>query len=196
MTDMPTLEQDLRAQIEQYRTLFDSIPVMLWYKDTHNRNIRINRAAAQLEGTDVSAVEGKSSYDLYPREQAEAFYQDDMEVINSGKPKLNILEQHTAVGTGEVMWLQVGKVPFRNAADEITGVIAFAVDVTERKRIEETLRTLHNDVEKQNKELSRIHEFFLSTLEQMKEAIQRGADQREMMHYLTDAEKTFSQMRS
>jgi PAS domain S-box-containing protein len=119
-----------------YQTVFNSSPVMFWVKDANNRTLQINQAAAEFEGVDPKDVAGKSCYDLYPLDQAEAFYQDDLEVINSGKPKLGIVEKHTAVGTGEVMWVETGKVPTRTPKGEITGVMAFAIDITRSKQLE------------------------------------------------------------
>jgi PAS domain-containing protein len=94
------IELSLRESEARYQIIFDSTPIMFWLKDTHNRTLRINRAAAEFEGVQQADVEGKSAYDLYPREQAEAFYQDDLEVIRTNRPKLSIVEQHTSVGTG------------------------------------------------------------------------------------------------
>ncbi|HTP10600.1 MAG TPA: PAS domain S-box protein, partial [Anaerolineae bacterium] len=135
------VEQNLRESEARYQTIFDSTPVMFWLKDVHNRTLRINRAAAELEGVKAADVEGKSAYDLYPHEQAESFYQDDLEVIRSNQPKLGIVEQHTSVGTGKLMWLETGKTPVHNEQGETVGVLAFAVDVTERKRAEEERHT-------------------------------------------------------
>jgi PAS domain S-box-containing protein len=134
------VELTLRESEARYQTIFDSTPVMFWLKDAQNRTLRINKAAAELEGVKPSDVEGISAYDLYPREQAEAFYQDDLEVIRTNRPKLGIVEQHTSVGTGKLMWLETGKTPVHNDQGEVIGVLAFAVDVTERKQVEEILR--------------------------------------------------------
>jgi PAS domain S-box-containing protein len=123
-----------QASAKLYQTIFNATPVMLWVKDTKNRTLQINQAAADFEGVDPKDVAGKSAYDLYPLEQAEAFYQDDLEVINSGQPKLGIIEEHTAVGKGDVMWVETGKVPIRDANGEITGVMAFAIDITESQK--------------------------------------------------------------
>ena len=134
------IEATLRESETRYQTIFDSTPIMFWLKDTQNRTLRINKAAAALEGVNPADVEGKSAYDLYPREQAEAFYQDDLEVIRSGKPKIGIVEQHTSVGTGDMMWVETGKTPVRNEQGEIIGVLAFAVNITDRKRAESRLQ--------------------------------------------------------
>jgi len=134
------IELTLRESEARYQTIFDATPIMFWLKDVHNRTLRINKAAATFEGVTPADVEGKSAYDLYPREQAEAFYQDDLEVIRSNKPKLGIVEQHTSVGTGKLMWVETGKTPVHNDRGETVGVLAFGVDVTERKRVEEQVQ--------------------------------------------------------
>jgi PAS domain S-box-containing protein len=134
------IELILRENEARYQTIFDSTPVMFWLKDTQNRTLRINKAAAEFEGVKPSDVEGKSAYDLYPREQAEAFYQDDLEVIRSNQPKLGIVEQHTSVGTGKLMWVETGKTPVHNEQGEIIGVLAFGIDVTEREQAASLLR--------------------------------------------------------
>jgi PAS domain S-box-containing protein len=141
VTEQKNEEITIQEREKLYQTVFNSSPVMFWVKDTNNRTLQINQAAAAFEGVNPNDVAGKSCYDMYPLEQAEAFYQDDLEVINSGKPKLGIIEKHTAVGTGEVMWVETGKVPIRSAEGEITGVMAFAIDITKSKQAEEALKS-------------------------------------------------------
>ena len=144
------IENKLRDSEARYQTIFDSTPVMFWLKDTQNNTLRINRAAAAFEGVNAADVEGKSAYDLYPREQAEAFYQDDLQVIQSNVPKLGIVEQHTSVGSGELMWVETGKVPVRSDRGEVTGVLAFAVDITERRNLE---RTIQESLERRSRQV-------------------------------------------
>ncbi len=136
VTDRKQSEATLKESERLYQAVFNSSPVMFWVKDTNNRTLQINQAAAAFEGVNPLDVAGKSCYDLYPQEQAEAFYQDDLEVINSGKPKLGIVEKHTTVGTSDVMWVETGKVPTRNPQGEVTGIVAFAIDITKSKQLE------------------------------------------------------------
>ena len=37
-------------------------------------------------------MEGVSSFDIYPRDQAQAYWDDDLEVVKSKQPKINIIE--------------------------------------------------------------------------------------------------------
>ena len=134
--------RDLRQQrqrIELYETIFESSPVMFWYKDTHNTLLRLNKAAALFEGVNPQDVQGRSSFDLYPKDQAEASYYDDQEVIKTGISKLGIIERHTSIGNKDEKWIHVGKVPLSNNDGEIVGVIAFAIDITEQKNSQEAL---------------------------------------------------------
>lgn len=135
-TQDPELRDQL-SQLEQRKVeddmLLNALPVMFWYKDTENRLLRINAPAAKLEGLPVSFLENKKAEDLYPPEEAAAFYEDDLEVINSRQPKLGILEKHTT-GMGEERWVETNKVPVFDDAGNVTGVIAMAIDVTEHQQ--------------------------------------------------------------
>jgi len=124
----------LSAELE---TIFNSVPTMIWYKDDKNNFLRVNRSAAQTMGRTVAETEGRSAYDLMPNE-AEHYYEDDREVITSGKPKLNIIERLPTT-SGETRWVQTDKVPCRDETGNIIGVIVICADITERKRVEEKL---------------------------------------------------------
>jgi PAS domain S-box-containing protein len=133
----PVEQRLLRANIE-HEALLELIPAMVWYKDTHNRIMRANRRAAESINKTVAEVEGQSTYDLYP-EEAEKYYQDDLEVITSGQPKLGIVELYRTA-SGEKRWVQTDKVPYRNAQGSVMGVLVLAQDISERRRAEEALR--------------------------------------------------------
>src|SRR5215472_13635187 len=128
----------LKAQREQLEIILDSVPAMIWYKDRSNTILHANRAAANSLGLRKSDLEGRSTYELYP-EYAAKYYQDDLDVIRSGRPKLGIKEA-VFTGTGEERLLLTDKIPYRNADGEIIGVIVFATDVTERTQAEQALK--------------------------------------------------------
>jgi PAS domain S-box-containing protein len=182
-------EAEARRQLEEMQLIFDASPIMFWYKDRSNRTLRVNQAAAAMEGLPRSAIEGRSCYEMYPQEQAEAFYKDDLEVINSGQPKLGIIEKHRAPKVGHELWLQTGKVPIRDKHNMIIGVVAFAVDVTEQKNAEQIAVEAQDKLGKQNQQYNRVHTFLRSTLNQLADSVEHGANKTELITYLRNAEK-------
>ena len=131
-------EEQLRRMSQEYQRIFNLIPATIWYKDTANRFLRVNQATADFMGLRVDEIEGKTASKLFPRE-GEKHYRDDLEVIQSGSPKLGIVEQvHTA--RGELKWVRSDKVPIKDDQGNVTGLIAFSIDITDRKQAEETLR--------------------------------------------------------
>jgi PAS domain S-box-containing protein len=127
----------LHQQIEQ-QVLLDLIPAMVWYKDPHNRILRVNRRAAESINRTVAELEGQPTAEFYP-EEAEKYHRDDLEVITSRQPKLGIIELYR-LGSGEKRWVQTDKVPYCDPQGNVLGVLVFAQDITERRQAEETLR--------------------------------------------------------
>lgn len=177
---------DLQRQVEEYELIFASMPIMLWYKDDKNRHIRVNAAAAALEGLKPEDVEGKTAYELYPKEQADAFYADDLDVLKSGRPKLNIIEKHVTP-TGETFWMQTGKVPLRDKNGKNIGIVVFAADITQQKQAELSLQQSYTALEKKNQQLRRVQEFIRSTLGHIEEVTKHGADRAEIVGYCRSA---------
>ena len=129
------MQDRLRRLYAEQQTIFNASPAMIWYKDTKNNFVRVNRSVAAALGKLREQIEGHSAYELFP-DEAERYYQDDLDVIRSGLPKLGIVEQLASVG-GEKRWVQTDKLPYRDEAGNIIGVLLFTVDITERKRAEE-----------------------------------------------------------
>ena len=130
-------EAAFRQLSADHKAIIDHAPAMIWYKDTKNTFIRVNPAAARAFGMPIEKIEGKSAYDLIP-DLAEKYYQDDLEVINSGKPKLGIIETLTTAA-GEEIWVQTDKIPLLDEHGTVTGILLFVVDITERKHAEDAL---------------------------------------------------------
>ncbi len=120
----------LQRQLEdENRTIINSVPAMIWYKNSDNRILRCNQLAAEMRGMTIEAMEGRLTTELYPQE-AEAYWSDDLEVIQSGHPKRGIIEPvQTVYGK---KWIRTDKIPYRNEKNEIIGVIVFAIDITQQ----------------------------------------------------------------
>lgn len=123
---------------QQFRQLIlDSIPAMVFVKDTENRLIATNRAFKETTGLKPEVILGKKIEELIEnKEQAERYWKDDLEVIQSGLPKRNIIEK---LLTDNKRWFITDKIPYKTLAGEIIGVIGFSIEITDRKNAEDAL---------------------------------------------------------
>ncbi len=126
---------ELKKNQEEQEIILDSVPAWIFYKNTDNRFIHVNRSFCEGMGLTREELEGKRMHEIFPKEQADAYWKDDLEVINSGKPKLNIVEPVTT--KNGLLWMQTRKVPYRDINGNISGIIGFAIDITTSKLAEE-----------------------------------------------------------
>ena len=113
ITDRKNAEETLTKKQDELQTIIDSSQGLIFYKDLENHFIRVNKAFAEIMGLPKEQLEGRSLFELYPKEEAEAFWSDDKQVIASGKAKVGI-EEKMQSKQGQ-RWVQTDKIPYRNA---------------------------------------------------------------------------------
>lgn len=139
ITDRKRLEQALAEERNLLRTLIDAIPDHVYVKGREGRVLLVNQAQARDLGyTDPAELVGKTNFDLLPASEAEFTWANDRVVLESGAP-LSVEEEYTNAD-GETRRTWSVKVPLRDAAGQVIGVVGLSRDITERRRLEEQLR--------------------------------------------------------
>lgn len=135
--------------------IINHVPHFIFWKDINSVFIGCNKVFAETAGlSDPKEIMGKTDYDLpWKKEESDAYREDDQQVINSGKAKLNIEETQT-FSDGTKITLLTSKVPLINFKGEITGVLGIYTDISYIKRTEESLRNAKDDLEEANKSKS------------------------------------------
>lgn len=144
-------EETLKKLRYDHRTIFDSAPVMIWYRDKEGRILRTNRLAAKSVGIDVKEIVGQNYYKIFP-DGAGSAKAKDLEVINSGRSMSGEVRGYESF-EGEAKWVIVDRVPYRDKNGNIAGVIVFAHDITERKMAENKLCEARRELEDLNLQL-------------------------------------------
>jgi two-component system cell cycle sensor histidine kinase/response regulator CckA len=144
ITERKQSEEVLQRQKTELQVLFDLTPAMIFFKDTENGILRVNKRLAEMIGKSVEEIEGKPSPEILSQEEAK-YYADDLEVIHSRMPKLGIVETIRDREGKEVL-VQTDKVPVCDQAGKVTGIVVMCQDITERNRAEEALRLLNSAV--------------------------------------------------
>ncbi|MDG4597698.1 MAG: PAS domain S-box protein [Candidatus Contendobacter sp.] len=138
ITERKQTEEKLRAYMEYQRALLDSFPFLVWLKDEESRFLAVNALFARACGFDASeALIGKTDLDIWPSDLAEVYRADDRWVLASGEPRY--IEELIERAGQSRCWFETYKSPVR-VGDRVIGTVGYARDITERKRIEETIR--------------------------------------------------------
>jgi PAS domain S-box-containing protein len=145
ITERRRTEEERRQRQTELQVLFDLMPAMVWFKDTQNGILRINRQAAKATGKPIEELEGRSMYEIYPQTAAK-YYADDLEVINSRVPRLAIIET-LPTEDGRQIWVQTDKVPVLDRDGKVYGIVVMVQDITERKQAEEKLTLFRTLIE-------------------------------------------------
>lgn len=175
--------EELDAQRREYQTIFQSMPIMLIYKDRKNRLVRVNDMAARMLERSVDELVGKSLYDLNPG-FADRAYRSDLEVLHSGNPRLGIDENFVSA-SGREYWMRVDKIPHLDRTGEIVGVLVFGIDITGRKLAELDLRKTHDELEAT---VARRTASLQQEIRERRGAEERLREQEEFIRHIIDAD--------
>ncbi|MEZ5291994.1 MAG: PAS domain S-box protein [Vicinamibacterales bacterium] len=147
IADRKRAESEIRASRRMIEAIIDTIPVRVFWKNRDLKYVGCNSAFATDAGRrDPSEVIGRDDFEMGWRDQAERYRADDRAVIESGVPRLHIEEPQTTPD-GQAITLLTSKVPIKNSAGEVTGVLGTYLDISERTRAEEEVRRLNAHLE-------------------------------------------------
>jgi PAS domain S-box-containing protein len=156
ITDRKLAEEALAKERSLLRTVIDNLPDFIFAKDTQSRFILNNRAHAQFVGASFAAdVLGRSDQDFFPPELAEAYLQDDQNVMNS-KTQVVDKEEPIVDRAGARRWISTTKVPLKRPDGKIIGLVGLSRDITEKKKGAERMERMVGELARSNSELEQF----------------------------------------
>ena len=134
-----------RKQSEEvlaYRTallanLLDSMPDIVFFKDRDGLYLGCNPSFAVFVGKPREEIVGKTDYDLFPKEVADEFRENDRAMMEGGAPRHN--EEWIDYPDGRRALIDTFKAPLHTNAGAIIGLLGISRDITERKQAEEAV---------------------------------------------------------
>lgn len=126
-------EQALRESGTLLENIIENIPNMIFLKRAKDLRFELfNHAGEVLIGYSRDEIIGKNDYDLFPKEQAEAFAEKDREVLaQSGV--VDISEEHISTPQG-IRILHTKKLTLRDAQEQPKYLLGISEDITELRR--------------------------------------------------------------
>jgi two-component system NtrC family sensor kinase len=154
------IERELRAQRELFESVLANIPHSVFWKNREGVFQGCNEAfARQLGRASPEEIIGRTDHDFsFTPEQIEAYRRDDLQVMDSGVPKLAI-EEPIRTPEGDEHWLLTSKVPLRDPEGHLWAVLGIFADITDRRLQQAKLQQALSQVERYATRLeAQVHE--------------------------------------
>jgi PAS domain S-box-containing protein len=138
------------------RALIDNMPDYIFVKDRDSRFLLNNVAHARILGAEKPQdVLGHTDRDYFPRDLAERYLHDEQRVVATGEA-IVAREEPTVDPAGHPRWVSTTKVPLRDPAGAIVGLVGISRDVSDRRQAEDQLRQALAELERSNQELEQF----------------------------------------
>ncbi len=124
----------MMSDVEQ---MLNDTPGHIYWKDREGRYLGCNLRQAQSCGFDsIEAFVGKNDFELIAHEEAEIIRANDLEVMASNSPWT---KEETVQLQGKILTFLSHKMPLRNEAGDVVGIIGMSFDITDKKQLIDSL---------------------------------------------------------
>ena len=130
VTEQRKTEKDLAFERDLLRSLLDSIPDHVYFKDQSSRFIVCSKELSDRLGlSSPDDAVGKTDFDFFSTEHAQPAFEDEQRIIKTGKPVIGKIEKEI-LKDGSENWVLTSKMPFRSGSGSIIGTFGVSKDVT------------------------------------------------------------------
>lgn len=123
-------------------SLLDSIPDLIFYKDTDGVYMGCNTAFERFVGKPCSQIIGSTDKDLFYKEVADSFREMDEAMLRQKQERKN--EEQVTYPDGHKVYLETLKTPYYDKEGNVLGLIGVSRDISERKNKELEILYLNN----------------------------------------------------
>jgi len=137
--------EKLKKEQSLLRSLIDSIPDLIFFKDKNSVYMGCNKAFEEFSNCKEKEQIGKTDFDFLDEETARLFRNNDQLMMQSGDLRRN--EEWVTYPDGHKVLLDTLKTPYYDVDGNILGLIGISRNITEIKRFQEQLEELaYHDV--------------------------------------------------
>lgn len=131
------LQRQLRENEARFQAFLDNSPNMYWMKDADGRYLYVNHLYKEFLGVADDSWRGKTDFELFPLERAEALRDRDMQVLGKGTSSETQEDLEDANGILR-HWLFLRFCFFDGSGNRFIGAVG--ADYTARKQNEDSVR--------------------------------------------------------
>jgi len=127
---------EVRQQTRYFRTLIDTLPLLVCLKDTRGRYLAANEPLARALGLGRGEdMTGKADVELWPTEEAAIILAEDQEVLNSKQRKI-VEAQLKFRPHDDRRWFERFRAPVFDEDGTALGIVVVSRDITPQKEAE------------------------------------------------------------
>ncbi len=123
-------------------SLIDSIPDLIFYKDSQSAYLGCNTAFEAIIGQTKEQLVGQTDLTLWGKKTAEFFHEQDQKILSSGKTGRS--EEWAVYPDGRRAMVDTIKTPYWGPDGSILGLIGISRDITDRKQTEKQILRLNH----------------------------------------------------
>jgi PAS domain S-box-containing protein len=132
------IEEELRESEQRFATFMLNLPAAAWMKDLEGRYVYVNAEAERVIAAQLDEVKGKSDEEIFLPETARQFRENDRRVLAEGVSIQTTEALRQTDGSEHYSIVSKFAMPGPNGRPQYVAGVAF--DITERKRMEESLK--------------------------------------------------------
>ncbi|HEY9080291.1 PAS domain S-box protein [Magnetovibrio sp.] len=145
--DITLRKQAENALLESQQLLnsvIDNSAAVIFFKDKYGVYQLVNRRWEEVTGVKREDVIGKTDFDVFPKDMAEQFWANDLDVIR----RMELIETEEKVSKDgvETVFLSL-KFPLVDADGNADGICGMSTDITDRKRMESEITDARDKAE-------------------------------------------------
>ena len=127
-------DEELRESHIRLQSVLDNSPALISIKNLQGNVILANQKFNLLDVPPLNELIGKSVFDLFPQDVAQALWENDQAAVRADGPLE--LEEAVPHKDGTLHIYLTLKFPVRNSVGKVFGTCAISTDITDRKQAE------------------------------------------------------------
>ena len=195
LEEMQTTQEEIKRQMEiaekahselaKEKALIDTLlkyaPENIYFKDKDSKIIKASQSMAEnFSVKDVNDIYGKSDFDFFTEEHARPAFEDEQNIIKSGKPIIDKIEKETH-NDGTIKYVSTSKMPLYDDKGIIIGTFGISKDITESYKLQENVKIQNEELQSQEEEMRQNLEEMQSIQENLQEQVESNNKLQEKM---------------
>lgn len=143
-------QEALRNSEKRLRTLFQTVPDLIWLKSLDGVYLSCNPVFERLFGVQEADIKGKIDYDFIDKGLADSFRSHAEQALALGKPVTKEYQLISQFDRSRVL-VEATKTPMVDSEGTVVGVLGVGRDITDRKQVEEEKHHLQTQLQQAQK---------------------------------------------